>query len=122
MPEANLSVERRRTPRLSVKIPVKYRLEEDGEVIQKIEEWRKKEQNAYTLDMSLGGMSVIVDQPLTVGKILRVDIYLLDQTNVATVYAEVKWANKEGAGVQFLMVKKEELEALRAFLEKASSS
>ena len=120
MPEANISMERRETPRISVKIPVKYRLEDDKEVLKTIKEWRQSEKNAYTLDVSLGGMSIVVDQPLSKGDILCFEIYLLDQKNVVTVYAEVKWTQKKEAGLRFLMMRDNDMEALRAFLGKPS--
>lgn len=121
MPEANLSIERRATPRISVKIPVKYRLEDGKEVLKTIDEWRKTERNAYTLDLSLGGMRIVVDQPLSVGDILQFELFILDKVNRAAVYAEVKWVNEMGAGLRFLMMPEEELEALKAFLDKSAN-
>jgi hypothetical protein len=121
MPDANISMERRVNPRIAIKIPVKYRLEEDKEVVKTIEEWRNTQKHAHTLDMSLSGMSIILDHYLAMGTILRFDVYLLDKVNVATIYAEVKWVNPNGTGVKFLMMKDKELEALKMFLEKSSA-
>ncbi len=120
MPDAKLSMERRTTPRVSIKVPVKYRLEKEKKVLRTIEEWRHSELNCFTLDMSLGGMSVVVDQPLSVGEVLCFELYLLDEKASVTIYAEVMWANNMGAGLRFLMMKDEEMRCLRAFLEKSS--
>lgn len=120
MPEANMFIEKRGTPRISIKIPVKYRLEEDQVVRETIAEWQRKEKNAYTLDMSLGGMRIVVDQSLMAGEILRFDLFLLDKTNVVTIYAEVKWTDEKSAGLHFLMMKNEEMEYLKDFLEKSA--
>ncbi len=118
MPEAKMSMEKRANPRISLKIPVKYRLVEDEAEIRNIEEWRKLEQNTYTLDMSLGGMYIAVDQPLKVGNIIKFDIYLLDMTNVEGIYAEVAHADQKGAGLHFLMMKNNDREIMKAFLDK----
>ena len=121
MPEANISVERRVQPRISIKIPIKYRLEKNKAVLKTIEEWRGSEKHAYTLDLSLGGMSIVMDQKVAVGTILCFEVFFLDAVNVMTIYAEVKWTDAGGIGLHFLMMKDTELEALKAFLEKSSN-
>lgn len=121
MPKAKMSMERRLHPRINVKIPVKYRLEEDAQVIKTIAKWRSEEKNAYTLDMSLGGMSIVVDKPLSAGEFIKFEVYLLDKKNLVTIYAAVRWADKKSAGVRFLMMKNEDLDALKAFLEKSAA-
>lgn len=117
MPKEKANVERRRAPRLSMRIPVKYRLERNEKVLQSIEDWRLTENNALTLDMSLGGMQIAVDQSLKVGDVLRFDIHLLNKTKNADVYAKVIRTNKKSVGLQFLMMNDEEREALKAFFE-----
>lgn len=120
MPKAKITIERRENPRFAIKIPIKYRLEQNKKVLKKIEDWRQTEKNAFTLDMSLGGMRIAVDQPLTVGDVLQFDIYLLDKSNVVSVYANVIRTDKLNAGLKFLMMKDEEREALKTFLGKIS--
>ena len=120
MPKAKLLIEKRGNTRFSIKIPIKYRLEQNKKVLKKIEDWRQSEKNAYTLDMSMGGMQIAVDQPLTVGDVLQFDIYLLDKSNVVRVYANVIRADKISAGLKFLMMKDDEREALKNFLGKIS--
>ena len=122
MPDANMFLERRTHPRVSIKIPVKYQVEDDKIVLKKIDEWRESEKNGFTLNLSLGGMHLMVDQPLAVGSILNFEVFLLDKLHVVSIFAEVVWANKEGAGLHFLMMKPAEMDALKAFLDKASSS
>ena len=120
MPKAKMTMERRGTPRFTIKIPIKFRLEQNKKVLKKIEDWRQTEKNAYTLDMSMGGMRIAVDQPLTLGDVLQFDIYLLDKSNVVSVYANVVRSDKTSAGLKFLMMKDDEREALREFLGKIS--
>ncbi len=122
MPDAQISIEKRTNPRVSVKIPVKFRLVEDKEEIRNIVVWRKKDINAFTLDISLGGMYITVDQPLEIGNIIQLDLFLLDVTNVIGVYAEVVRANKNGAGLTFLMMKTSDRYSLLVFLDKISNA
>ncbi len=122
MPEAYTSIERRGNPRVSIKVPVKYRWIIGGENIKNVEEWRATEQNAYTLDMSLGGMFIAVEQPLKVGNIFKFDIFLLDMKDVVALYGEVVRVDNKGAGLQFLMMSNDSREALQIFLLKAAAS
>lgn len=115
-----MTMERRGNPRFTIKIPIKFRLEQNKKVLKKIEDWRQTEKNAYTLDISGGGMRIAVDQPLTVGDVLQFDIYLLDKSNVVSVYANVIRADKISAGLKFLMMKDDEMETLKNFLGKIS--
>lgn len=116
MPDMRRIPERRRSPRLSMQIPVKYRLERDGKVLRDIEKWRLTENNALTLDMSLDGMQIAVDRPLSVGDVLHFDVHLLNKRN-AGVYARVIRTGRRTAGLQFVMLNDEEREALKAFFE-----
>jgi c-di-GMP-binding flagellar brake protein YcgR len=117
MHKAKITIERRGDPRFSIKIPVKYRLVRDEKVLQDIDSWRQKENNAYTLDLSLGGMQVVVDQPLKTGDVLRFDIHLLNKSRKVGVYASVIRMNKKNAGLRFLMMEDGERESLKAFFE-----
>lgn len=118
MKEGELLMEKRENPRVSVKIPVQFKFVKNIDEIKTIEEWRKTEKNSYTLDLSLGGMYIALDLPLTVGSILKFKIYLYDKTNFVEVYAEVVRADEKGAGLHFLMMKDPEREFLQAFLDK----
>jgi hypothetical protein len=120
MPEGKIMVEKRGNPRLFIKIPVLYRLEEDERVLKKIDHWRNSKKNGYTLNISLGGMLIAVDEPLKVGNVIKFEIFLFDKTNKVEVYANVMRVDEKGAGLQFLMMKNEEREFLKAFLDKNS--
>ena len=118
MTDANMSMEKRAEPRLSIKIPVKYHLVEDKVEIKDIAEWRNSEKNAYTLDMSLGGMYIAVDHPLKLRQIIKFDVFLLDKKKILGVYAEVVRVDAERAGLHFLMMKNDDRDFLQSFLDK----
>jgi c-di-GMP-binding flagellar brake protein YcgR len=120
MPEANMYVEKRVHPRVSVKIPVKYRVIEDQQELETVFERKKKEQTTKTMDMSLGGLYIVADQILNIGSILRLDISLPEKPSLVSAFAEVVWANETGGGLHFLAMKEEDVEALKAYLTKVS--
>ena len=117
MPEANLFVEKRAYPRIPVKLPVKYRLVDDMAGAQSILEMRKTETNTNTHDISLGGMYIVSDQKLVVGNILHLDITLPGKTKRLAAFGEVVWSKDSGAGLRFMMIKNEDLETLKLFME-----
>lgn len=121
MPEANMFVERRVHPRVSVKIPVKYRVIEDQGELATVFERKKKEQTTRTMDVSLGGLYLVADQLLNIGSILRLDISLPEKTSLISAFAEVVWSNETGGGLHFLAMKEEDVESLKGYLSKASN-
>jgi c-di-GMP-binding flagellar brake protein YcgR len=121
MPEANMFVERRAHPRISVKVPVKYRLVQNQKEVASISKWREEEKHGQTLDISLGGMYVVMDQPLAKGDIIKSDITLPNRSNLMGVYAEVVWTNETGTGLHFLMIRDEDIEFLKAYLDQMAS-
>ena len=122
MTQTKMGKEKRKNPRVSIKIPVVYRVEGNMLAPLSAEQWRQAQQNAYTLDMSLEGMSLAVDQPLSVGSIIPMNVFLLDKLRLVRPYAEVKWFKNRRAGLHFLLMSAEEREALGSFLGDAGKS
>ena len=116
MPEANMFVEKRIHPRVSVKIPVKYRVIEDQKELETVFERKKREQTTRTMDVSLGGLYIVADQVLNIGSILRLDISLPDRASLISAFAEVVWANETGGGLHFLAMKEDDAESLKTYL------
>ncbi len=114
--------EKRAYARHPVKVPVKFRSGADEQVFQTMDDWRSAEQNGFTLDLSLGGMSLVSDHPLTVGEVLRFDVYLLDQKNKVSLYAAVRWVNEKNAGIRFIWVRPKDMDVLKEFIQKLSSA
>jgi c-di-GMP-binding flagellar brake protein YcgR len=120
MPEANMFVEKRVHPRVSIKIPVKYRIIEDQKELETVFERRKREQTTRTMDVSLGGLYIVAEQVLNVGSILRLDISLPERPALVSAFAEVVWANETGGGLHFLAMKEDDVEFLKNYLNKVS--
>jgi len=120
MPKTKIADNRRDNPRVPIKVPVKFVPAEDKKVLKKIEDWRESRKYGVTLDLSTDGMQLAANHHLTVGSVLEFNIYILDKVNVVTVYARVVWANKNSAGLHFLLMKPAEKDALTSFLQKAS--
>lgn len=121
MPEANMFVEKRVHPRVSVKIPVKYRVIEDQKEIETVFERKKREQTTRTMDVSLGGLYIVAEAVLNIGSILRLDISLPEKSSLISAFAEVVWANETGGGLHFLAMKEDDAESLKTYLINVSS-
>ena len=118
MPEAKMYLDKRVYPRFPVQLPVLYQVLEEAGKSESVSEWRKKARQANTLDMSLGGVGITVDQKLSLGSVLRLDITLPGSPKPLTIFAEVVWTAPEKAGLHFLMVKDEDVALLKACLQK----
>ena len=115
-PDANMFIEKRVHPRITLKIPVKYRVIEDRAEIKTVHERKLNEQTSHTFNVSLGGLYLVSDNVIDVGSILRMDITLPEISGVISVYAEVVWSNVTGAGLHFEAIKEEDLEVLKQYL------
>jgi c-di-GMP-binding flagellar brake protein YcgR len=121
MPDANMFLEKRVHPRVSVKIPVKYRVIEDQKEIETVFERKKREQSSQTMDVSLGGLYLVADQVLNVGSILRLDITLPQNSHLISAFAEVVWSNETGGGLHFLAMKEEDVDSLKNYLSQTQT-
>ncbi len=120
-PDANMFIEKRIFPRVSIKIPVKYRLIEDQKELDSVFERRKREQSTSTMDVSLGGLYIVAEQVLKVGSILRLDISIPNHPVLISAFAEVVWANETGGGLHFLAMREDDVESLKSYLTKSGS-
>ncbi len=71
--------------------------------------------------MSLGGLGILTNEPLKPGSILKIEILIPDNPSKLNAMTEVVWSNESGGGVQFLAMKDEDVQALKNYLDKASS-
>lgn len=121
MPEANMFLEKRVHPRVSVKVAVKYRVIEEQREIESVFERKNRDKTSQTLDVSLGGLYLVADQVINVGSILRLDIDIPGQSSKVSAFAEVVWSNDSGLGLHFLAMKDGDVDTLKNYLSQAQS-
>jgi c-di-GMP-binding flagellar brake protein YcgR len=122
MLEAKIMVENRVYPRIPIKIHVGYRVITDQKEMERVLIRRRRQQEARTMDMSLGGMHILANHALKEGSILRLYISLQGGEKILAPIAEVVWSRDKGGGLRFISMHQEEKEHLRAYLEKVSYS
>lgn len=120
MPEATMFGEKRVYPRFYINIPVKYRVIEEQKELDTVFDRKKNERATNTMDVSLGGLYIVPEKTLKVGTILRLDISLPDNAPPISTFSEVVWSNDEGAGIHFMVLKENDLELLKRYLDKIS--
>lgn len=120
MPDASMFMERRRFPRVTVEIPVKYRLIDDQKELESVFDRKKKDTHSRSIDLSLGGIYVSTETPLKLGSILRIEIAVPQPITLISAFAEVVWSNDTGGGLHFLAMKDEDSDILKNYLEKSS--
>ncbi len=121
MPEANMLVEKRVYPRVSINVPVNYQVIEDQNEIKEVLRGTGKDKNSHTLNVSLGGLYLVVDHILEKGRILRLGMSLPGISHLITAFAEVVWSNESDAGLRFLAIKEEDVEILNNCLLRTMS-
>ena len=84
----------REHPRKAAAIPIKYESE------QMVYE-------ATTKDVSSGGLFIRTKDPVSVGKMIKMEILLKKKGKIARLSGKVIWANRQGFGVEFLHSDKE---------------
>ena len=122
MPDGFLLNEKRVNPRITVKIPITFRVINDQKDIENFRGLDKKEKNSHTLDISLGGMFILAGQTLKEGNILSLVILIPGAKKKLKAFAEVVWANEMGGGVRFLAMKEDDMKTFKAYLDRAYPS
>lgn len=82
--------------------------------------WKKT--GARAIDLSLSGLQIRSSQTLTTGDVLDMEISLPGLPLALPATAEVVWANENGGGLQFLRMSDEDVQVLKAFLNKATKT
>jgi c-di-GMP-binding flagellar brake protein YcgR len=115
MEKGELYVERRKHKRVEKKFNVVYKLisaEEEQEIKQGI-----IKRTGESADISLGGVRVYGELTGKVGDIIRIQIFVNDNSEPITTFAEIKWidsssADKKVFGLEFLILKDSDKEVL----------
>ncbi len=122
MPDAYLLNEKRVAPRITVKIPITFRVINDRGKIESLRDRDEKGKNSHTLDISLGGMFILAGQTLKGGNILSLVILIPGSKKKLKAFAEVVWTNEMGGGVRFLAMKENDMKSFKAYLDMAYPS
>lgn len=122
MPEGEIFVERRRFKRVEKRLQVSYKIVSLPDEISEI----KKQAGKKTVDsanISCGGIQLIDEEKLEPEYILRLEFAAADEKKIIT-FAEIKWTAKdenEGkyrTGIEFLVLKEEDKQAIESLIEK----
>src|SRR5580692_6693525 len=117
MPEANIFLNKRASPRVPVHIPVTFLVMKEHKEIKDVRELIEKTKTAETLDASLGGMMLAGDQGLNKGDILTIKFSIPARPAPLSAFAEVVWIKAEGAGLRFLSMREEDAKTLEVYLQ-----
>ena len=118
MENAKMFIERRLFPRYKIQFPVQCCLVGDKNEIDTIKDFSKKDLNAITRDLSLGGMQIELEQPMKVGDVLAFEIPLPGGADSISASAEVIWTDGKINGLHFLIISEEDLTILKAYLKR----
>jgi len=112
--------ERRREPRIKVETRVKIRLKtresEEPEQAKKEELW------AFTSELSVGGLKLLLPLKVEQGKQTEIELYLPDLNKILRIEAEVRWQQPSfvgglyETGVEFKSLTAEDKISLMEFL------
>ncbi len=116
MSDGSGSTDNRAHARIKISLKIKYLMHEEVGEFQGLEDLRKLEKNAEVLDLSLGGMQIVINRPLPIGSFLRVYLYLPNVTKGLGINSEVVWSKQDKAGLCFVLVNNENLRILKDFL------
>lgn len=122
MPEAKMHIEQRSNPRISVIIPVKYRVIEEPKEHETVTAFIKKQLTTKTADVSLGGLYIMADHVPNIDSVLALEISLPGNSSPIAAFAKVVWSNATGGGLHFLSIKNEDVDSLNAYLAKVSKA
>ena len=116
-----MDLERRKHPRFSVALPVEY--------------WqidKSRSRPGQTIDVSEGGLLLHVSEPMEIGQVLGLTLFITSSRDLdvieALVQVEVVWKDtlegKDGGyqvGVKFVYISPEDMEKLKNFLKTLES-
>jgi hypothetical protein len=71
-----------------------------------------------SLDLSEGGLRVMISEPVTAGKILKVHIQS-PKSKMSDIYTKIAWANGALCGLQFIVLDENTRQFIRGYVEKS---
>jgi c-di-GMP-binding flagellar brake protein YcgR len=128
MDDAQLTVEKRRFPRVAVSLNVRFKVINNTPEAESLAKGREALASQST-NVSKGGVALYTEYKLAKGDLVKVELVLPGSTKPVKAFAEVKWcqAAREGgkdggfrAGILFMALRREDEERLEVFLNKLS--
>ncbi|HVM33249.1 MAG TPA: PilZ domain-containing protein [bacterium] len=71
-----------------------------------------------SMDVSEGGLRVMVSQPLDAGKILKINLPS-PKSKMTDIYTRIAWANGALCGLQFIVLDESTRQFIRGYVEKS---
>ncbi len=125
MEKGALSFDKRKHPRLKVQVPVEFKVVNQSEVTQLLEQ-RKLIKSGDSKDLSAAGLFLVSEHALAKGDIVRLDVHLPNEPRPVRAFSEVVWcsdeglsAGKHGSGIFFMALKDEDRERMGRFIGEA---
>ncbi len=120
MDNAQLVMEKRKHPRVTVTLPVKFkRLSRGEEARQALAEAREKQVSEAT-NVSAGGLALVTKAALRKHDLVKLELSLPNLASPVKAFAEVVWCREGGGdhhcGITFLALKQEDEDILGSFV------
>ncbi len=110
------NIEKRKHARVTINLPIKYRLLNKD----------KPAKNVYSINISAGGtrMALYVDEPVVVGDLIELSLYIPSKMEPIKAISEVKWVReyygelKKGfeVGMEYKSISEEDKKSIMKFV------
>ncbi len=126
MEDASLSFDKRKHPRITVTIQIKYKVINQSEEAISVMEQRKVIQTAKSNNVSAEGLFLVSDKILEKGDILKLEVALPEEPQPLRAFSEVVWISnfglpegRHGAGIYFMALRDEDADKIGRFVAEA---
>jgi hypothetical protein len=93
----------RKHKRAGIAVKIRYKYADildyggDAEVL-------KMEKSGHSLDISVSGVQMVIDEPIDAGHVIKMDIFLPDEEVPLTTFGRVEWCKKDESIIGIYMV------------------
>jgi len=117
VPEGEIRIDRRKHRRVAKVLRVAYMVMPKEEAEKDILLISKK--YVESADISVSGIQLICDEQIEPDRIIRLDVYIDDESEPIATFAEVRWVRhddklkKYRTGLEFLVIKEDHIAIIR---------
>jgi len=126
MEDASLSFDKRKHPRITVTIQIKYKVINQSEEAVSVMEQKKVIQLGKSNNVSAEGLFLVSDKILEKGDILKLEVVLPEEPQPLRAFSEVVWVSdyglpegRHGAGIYFMALRDEDADKIGRFVAEA---